>query len=54
MKKKIMMISKNKPDNQEKQAKEKEDKQEEMSIDSGIPDLENEAKESIKLRKKLK
>ena len=36
----------NKPDNQEKQAKEKEDKQEEMSIDSGIPDLENEAKES--------
>jgi cobaltochelatase CobT len=36
----------NKPDNQEKQAKEKEDKQEEMSIDSGMPDLENEAKES--------
>jgi len=36
----------NKPDNQEKQAKEKEDKQEEMSIDTGIPDLENEAKES--------
>ncbi len=36
----------NKKDNQEKQAKEKEDKQEEMSIDSGIPDLENEAKES--------
>ncbi len=36
----------NKPDNQEKQAKEKEDKQEEMSIDSGLPDLENEAKES--------
>ena len=36
----------NKPNNQEKQAKEKEDKQEEMSIDSGIPDLENEAKES--------
>ena len=36
----------NKPDNQEKQAKEKENKQEEMSIDSGIPDLENEAKES--------
>ena len=36
----------NKPDNQDKQAKEKEDKQEEMSIDSGMPDLENEAKES--------
>ena len=37
---------KNKPDSQDKQAKEKEDKQEEMSIDSGMPDLENEAKES--------
>ena len=36
----------NKPDNQDKQAKKKEDKQEEMSIDSGMPDLENEAKES--------
>ncbi len=36
----------NKPENQDKQAKEKEDKQEEMSIDSGMPDLENEAKES--------
>ena len=36
----------NKPDNQDKQAKEKEDSQEEMSIDSGMPDLENEAKES--------
>ena len=36
----------NKPENQEKQTKEKEDKQEEMSIDSGMPDLENEAKES--------
>ena len=36
----------NKPDNQEKQAKDKEDKLDEMSIDSGIPDLENEAKES--------
>jgi len=33
----------NKPNNQEKQAK---DKQEEMSIDSGMPDLENEAKDS--------
>ena len=36
----------NKPNNQAKHAKEKEDKQEEMSIDSGMPDLENEAKES--------
>jgi cobaltochelatase CobT len=36
----------NKPDNQDKHAKEKQDKQEEMSIDSGMPDLENEAKES--------
>ncbi len=36
----------NKSDTQEKQAKKKEDKLEEMSIDSGIPDLENEAKDS--------
>ena len=44
----------NKPDNQEKKAKEKEDKQEEMSMNSGMPDLENEAKESAKLTKTLK
>ena len=36
----------NKPENQQQQAKDKEDKQQEMSIDSGIPDLESEAKES--------
>jgi len=36
----------NKTDNQQKKAKEKENKQDEMSIDSGMPDLENEAKES--------
>ena len=36
----------NKPENQEKRAKNKEDKQKEMSIDSGMPELENEAKES--------
>ena len=36
----------NKPESQEKQTKEKENKQEEMSIDAGIPDLENEAKET--------
>ena len=33
-------------ENQEKHPKEKEDKQQEMSIDSGMPDLENEARES--------
>ena len=44
----------NKSDNQEKQAKEKEDKQEEMSIDSGMPDIENEAKNQTNLRKKSK
>ncbi len=37
-----------KPQNHEQQTKQKEEKQEEMSIDSGIPDLENEAKESDK------
>ena len=36
----------NKPENQEKRAKNKEDKQKEMSIDSGMPELENEAKGS--------
>ena len=36
----------NKPENQEKQAKEKEENHQEMSIDAGMPDLENEAKES--------
>ncbi|MDC1093317.1 cobalamin biosynthesis protein CobT, partial [Pelagibacteraceae bacterium] len=41
----------NKPDNQDKQAKEKEDKQEEMSIESGMPDLENEAKDSDQAEK---
>ena len=33
-------------ENQEKHPKEKEDKPQEMSIDSGMPDLENEARES--------
>ena len=42
------MKSKSKPQNQEKNTKEKDDKHEEMSIDSGMPDLENEAKESDK------
>ena len=43
----------NKQNNQEKQAKEKENKQEEMSIDSGMPDLENEAKESDKAEEEV-
>ncbi|MDC0525300.1 hypothetical protein OAN82_04050 [Pelagibacteraceae bacterium] len=43
----------NKPDNQDKQAKEKQEKQEEMSIDSGMPDLENEAKESDQAEEEL-
>ena len=43
----------NKPDNQDEQAKEKESKQEEMSIDSGIPDLEDEAKESDQAEKEI-
>jgi cobaltochelatase CobT len=43
----------NKPENQEKQTKEKEDKQEEMSIDSGMPDVESEAKESDQSEKEI-
>ena len=42
-----------KPQNQEQKAKEKEEKQEEMSIDTGVPDLENEAKDSDKADEKL-
>mgnify|MGYP001400549467 CR=1 FL=1 len=42
-----------KPQNQEQKAKEKEENQEEMSIDSGVPDLENEAKESDKADEEL-
>ncbi len=42
-----------KPQNQEQKAREKEKKQEEMSIDSGAPDLENEAKESDKAEEEL-
>ena len=37
-----------KTDNQEQQVKEKDEKYEEMSIDSGVPDLENETKDSDK------
>jgi len=35
-----------KPQNQEQKTKEKDEKNEEMSIDSGVPDLENEAKDT--------
>ena len=37
---------KSKPQNQDFKTKEKKEKHEEMSIESGVPDLENEAKES--------
>ena len=37
---------KSKPQNQDLKTKEKKEKHEEMSIESGVPDLENEAKES--------
>ena len=37
----------------EQKSTEKEDKYEEMSIDSGMPDLENEAKESDNAEKEL-
>ena len=38
---------------QQQKTKEKDEKQEEMSIDSGIPDLENEAKDSDKAEEEL-
>ena len=38
--------NKSKPENQEQKTKEKDEENEEMSIDTGIPDLENESKES--------
>ena len=43
---KMIKDKKSKPQNEDQSAKEKEEKQEEMSIDSGLPDLENEAKDS--------
>ena len=43
-----------KPQNQDQKTKHKEDKYEEMSIESGIPDIESETKELIKLKKILK
>ena len=39
--------------NQEQKAEEKEEKQEEMSIESGVPDLEKQAKETDKADKEL-
>ena len=42
-----------KPQNQEQKTKEKEERQEEMSIESGVPDLENEAKDSDKAEEEL-
>ena len=42
-----------KPQDQDKKAREKEEQYEEMSIDSGGPDLENEAKDSDKLDEEI-
>ena len=42
-----------KTQNEEKKSKEKEERNEEMSIDSGIPDLENEAREADKAEEEL-
>ena len=42
------MINSQKPQNQDQKAKKRGQEHEEMSIDSGAPDLENEAKDSDK------
>ena len=42
-----------KPQDQEQKTSEKDEKHEEMSIDSGVPDLENEAKDSDKADEEL-
>ena len=42
-----------KPQNQEQKANEKEEQYEEMSIDSGVPDLENEAKDTNKAEEEI-
>ena len=42
-----------KPQDNEQKTKEKEEQHEEMSIDSGVPDLENEAKDSDKAEEEL-
>ena len=41
------------PQDQEQKSKEKEEKPQEMSIDSGVPDLENEAKEADEAEEEL-
>ena len=45
--------SQSKPQNQDQNAKENDEKYEEMSIDSGVPDLENEAKDSDQTEQEL-
>ncbi len=42
-----------KPQNDEQKAREKEEKNEELSIDTGVPDLENEAKDTDKADEEL-
>ncbi len=42
-----------KPENREQKAQKKEQKHEEMSIDSGVPDLENEAKETDSIEEEI-
>ena len=42
-----------KPQNQDKKTSEKDERQEEMSIESGVPDLENETKDSDKAEEEL-
>ena len=44
---------KSKPQNEDQKAKDQEEKQDEMSIDSGVPDLENETKDSDKTEEEL-
>ena len=42
-----------KPEENDKKSREKEKKHEEMSVDSGVPDLENEAKDSDKIEEEI-
>ena len=44
----------NKPQNQEQKSKEKDGKHEEMSIESGVPDLESKRKSRINPKKNLR
>ncbi len=44
---------KSKPQNEDQKAKDQEEKQDEMSIDTGVPDLENETKDSDKTEEEL-